>query len=105
VEFARVARLGELPLNRGRLVRLGGCDISVWRLPQGVYAIENVCPHQHFSMLHQGSLSGIELSCPMHGWTFALDTGKNVNGSGRLRRFGVRVNGGIVEVEVPGEAW
>jgi nitrite reductase (NADH) small subunit len=105
VEFARVARLEELPLNRGRLVRLGGCDISLWRVPQGVYAIGNVCPHQHFSMLHQGSLSGIEVSCPMHGWTFALDTGRHVDGSGRVRCFAVRVTEGVVEVEVPGEAW
>lgn len=43
--------------------------------------------------------------CALHGARFDLATGKCVGGAYRdLRRFGVRVTGGMIEVAVPDAA-
>jgi 3-phenylpropionate/trans-cinnamate dioxygenase ferredoxin subunit len=101
MEFVKVARLSEIPLGRGKLIRLEGEEVALWRTEGQVYAINNVCPHQHFSMLHQGTVKGIELTCPMHGWTFSLDDGRATTGNGRARVYHVKVEGEDVYVEKP----
>ena len=101
MEFVRVARVSEIPERRGKLVRLDNEEIALWRAEGKLYAINNVCPHQHFSMLHEGELKGIELTCPMHGWTFRLDTGTPTVGSGKAKTYNVKIEGDTVFVEKP----
>lgn len=103
VEFVKVAHLAELSNRRGRLVRVGGREIALWRVDGRVYAIDNVCPHQHFSMLHQGTLNGILLTCPMHGWTFSLEDGRATTGNGRAKTYQVKVEGGSVFLMINGQ--
>jgi nitrite reductase (NADH) small subunit len=76
-------------------------DIALFAVDDQVYAVRNDCPHQHFSMLHEGMLHGCELTCPMHGWRFDLRIGGATTGGGQLKRFQVRVLGDEVWVEVP----
>ncbi len=97
--FVRVARLSDIPEGRSAKVKLGDDDIALWHVRGKVYAIANVCAHQHFSELHRGILSGLTVSCPMHGWTYALETGIAVSGSGRVRTYNVKVEGDVVYLE------
>lgn len=99
MEFVKVARTSDLPERRGKLVHLEGEEIALWRVETKIYAINNVCPHQHFSMLHQGTIEGIYLTCPMHGWTFCLQDGRPKIGDGRARVYHVKVEGENVLVE------
>jgi NAD(P)H-dependent nitrite reductase small subunit len=105
LEFVKVARISDLPGHRGKLVRVGDEEIALWRVNGKVYAISNVCPHQHFSMLHQGALEGIHVTCPMHGWTFSLEDGNPSSGNGRAKTYQVRVVGEDVFVERPKNKW
>jgi NAD(P)H-dependent nitrite reductase small subunit len=99
--FVRVARMSEIAEGRSARVRLGDEDIALWRVRGKLYAIGNVCSHQHFSELHRGILSGLTVSCPMHGWTYSLETGIAVSGSGRVRTYAVKVEGDSVYIEQP----
>jgi NAD(P)H-dependent nitrite reductase small subunit len=105
VEFVRVARISDLRERRGTLVRLEGEEIALWRVDGKVYAINNVCPHQHFSMLHQGSLQGLHVTCPMHGWSFSLEDGRAQTGNGRARTYQVKQEGDAVFIEKPEPHW
>lgn len=105
MEFAKVARVSEISEKRGRLVNLEGEEIALWRVEGKIYAINNVCPHQHFSMLHQGTLDGTYLTCPMHGWTFSLENGIPKTGNGRAKVYQVKVEGDDVLVEIPSGRW
>jgi nitrite reductase/ring-hydroxylating ferredoxin subunit len=52
-----------------------------------------------------GRLSGLTISCPMHGWTFSLLDGREENGFGRVRTRRVIVEGDDVYVEELRPSW
>ena len=98
-EFERVARIDEITPTRPKRVMAGGLEIVLFRAGNEIFAIENLCPHQHFSVFHQGVLDGYILTCPMHAWSFDIRSGKAVTGSGRLRTFELRVVGNEVLIK------
>ena len=105
MEFVKVARTSDLHDRRGTLVHSEGEEIALWRVNGKVYAINNICPHQHFSMLHQGTLDRLCVTCPMHGWMFSLEDGSPKFGNGRAKTYTVKVEGEYVLVEKPVPAW
>ena len=98
-EFERVARIDEITPAHPKRAKVGGLEIVLFRAGNEVFAIENLCPHQHFSVFHQGVLDGYILTCPMHAWSFDIRSGKAVTGSGRLRTFELRVVGNEVLIK------
>lgn len=96
MKFIRVASVEEIPSRRGKLVQVDGEDIALFKVSDRVYALNNVCAHQHFSALHEGTLTGLCVSCPMHGWTYSLETGIAATGEGRVKTYPVKVEGGLV---------
>jgi len=96
-----VARVTDIPERKSKLVRIGDDDIALWRVDGKIFAISNVCAHQHFSALHQGTLEGLAVRCPMHGWTYSLETGKAQSGDGRVKTYRVEIRGGEVFLEGP----
>ncbi len=105
MEFVKAARRSDLREGRPTVVRIEGEDIVLWPVDGTIYAINNVCPHQHFAMLHQGIRDGLHLTCPMHGWTFSLVDGHPVTGNGHAKTYQVKVEGDDVYVERPTSAW
>jgi nitrite reductase/ring-hydroxylating ferredoxin subunit len=103
--FVRIARLSDLPEKRGTWFLVGGEEIAVWRVGGNLYAVGNLCPHQHAPAMHIAHLSGLTLTCPMHGWTFSLEDGKEERGMGRLRTYRVAVVGDEVYVQEPRPSW
>jgi nitrite reductase/ring-hydroxylating ferredoxin subunit len=101
--YIKVARLSELGERRSKKVTVGDDEVALWRVEGTVFAINNVCAHQHFSSLHQGILDGRTVTCPMHGWTYLLDSGRETHGNGRVRIYGVRIVGDDVFVECPAD--
>jgi len=99
--YTKVARLSELREKRGRKVTVGDDEIALWRINGVVYAINNVCSHQHISAMHDGILEGLTVACPMHGWTYSLETGEPVFGNGRIKTFRVKIEGDEVYIELP----
>jgi len=95
-EFVKVTRVDALHEQRGTLVQVDGEDIALFKRDGVIYALNNVCSHQHFSKLHDGEIREMTVTCPMHGWTYDLRSGKAINGSGRVRTYHVRVKDGDV---------
>ncbi|MFO0809093.1 MAG: Rieske 2Fe-2S domain-containing protein [Gemmataceae bacterium] len=50
-------------------VRLDGYDIALFRTPEGVAALDDVCPHRRMR-LSLGDVVDGRLQCRYHGWTF-----------------------------------
>ena len=104
-EFIRVAIVSEIPERKCKLIVLEDEHVGLWRVNGRIYAINNICPHQHISSLHQGTLEGLCVTCPMHGWTFSLETGAATFGTGQAKTYRVSVEGGNVFVEKPVGFW
>ncbi len=97
--FLRVARTWEIPEGRAGKFQVGDEEIALWHIGGRFFAIANRCPHEHFALLHQGTLDGLAVTCPMHGWTFDLVSGQALKGDGRVRTYAVKVEGSDVLVE------
>jgi nitrite reductase/ring-hydroxylating ferredoxin subunit len=98
-EFERIARMDEVTPTCPKRVTVGGREIVLFRVGNEIFAVENICPHQQFSVFHQGILDGYTIICPMHAWSFDVRSGKAVAGNGRLKTFELRVVGNEVLIK------
>jgi NAD(P)H-dependent nitrite reductase small subunit len=105
VEFVKVARASDIPERRNKVIHLGNEQIALWHANGRFYAINNVCPHQHIPALHKGILNGDKVTCPMHGWTYSLETGVAEFGDGKVKTYRVKVEGEDIFVEKPMSTW
>ena len=76
---------------------MNGKEVVLFRLPDGVYALDNVCSHE-YSRLSEGEVWDGRIYCAKHGSSFDIKTG-TVSGLPATRpveRLDVKVeNGGI----------
>ncbi len=101
--FVSVGPLDELAIGKGRCVALGGRDVALFRLDEGLFAIDNTCPHRG-GPLAEGDVTGCVVYCPLHAWSFDLRTGVSPgNPRAAVETFPVRVVEGRVEIAVPPE--
>lgn len=78
-----------------------GSEVVVLNLSGRLTAFANTCPHAGMP-LAEGELSGCVITCPFHGYSFDVFTGKNTDfpDDVPLIRYPVRVQNGRVEVDV-----
>jgi nitrite reductase (NADH) small subunit len=70
-----LGRLDEIPLGEGRVFRVDGRDIAVFRCRDGeVHATDAACPHRG-GPLADGLVGDGTVVCPLHGCVFDLRTG------------------------------
>lgn len=64
-------------------------------------ALLNVCPHAGLP-LGEGEVNGRTITCPFHGYTFDMATGRNVDfeGDAPATVLPVRIQDGKVEVDI-----
>jgi nitrite reductase/ring-hydroxylating ferredoxin subunit len=84
-------------------VPVAGGAVVVVRLGAELRAYRNRCLHQD-SPLEGGWVRDGVISCPLHFWRYRFDDGAHIGGRGGLERFPVRVEDGVVVVEVPDPA-
>jgi 3-phenylpropionate/trans-cinnamate dioxygenase ferredoxin component len=101
IGFEKVAQTHEITPARPKRIIIGTVECVLFRVGDEIFALENLCPHQRYSVFHQGIVEQFTITCPMHGWSFDLRTGNAVTGSGRLKIFEVCVDKNDVWVKTP----
>ena len=101
--LVKVAEFASLREGTGVSVCVRDIELALFRRTDRVYAVENLCPHQHIPVLAEGGLEGDILTCPMHGWQFDITDGKCVHASCHLRTFETIVKDGAVFIDLPEE--
>ncbi|GBD07639.1 Naphthalene 1,2-dioxygenase/salicylate 5-hydroxylase systems, ferredoxin component [bacterium HR21] len=101
--LVQVCPLEALPVGAVAVVHFDGEDVALVHCREGLFALSNRCAHQHVSVLAAGSLEGLSLRCPRHGWRYDLRTGKALEGSGCLPVYEVQCHKGWIYVERPAE--
>lgn len=100
-EWIEVGRLEDIPPLGARVVRTPGGDIAVFRnADDEVFALRDRCPHKG-GPLSQGIVHGRHVSCPLHDWKIALDSGEAVApDEGCAARFPVSVEAGVIRLSL-----
>jgi nitrite reductase (NADH) small subunit len=96
--WVNACALDDIPVLGARVVeREAGDDIALFRPATGrVFALADRCPHKG-GPLSQGIVAGDTVTCPLHGWNIALDSGNACAPDvGCARRYPVRVANGRV---------
>ena len=89
----------------GRMaVRAGGKQLAIFMHEGRVHACNNRCPHEGYPLV-EGTLEAVAdgtcvLTCQWHNWKFELATGANRYGGDALRIYPVKVEAGVVWVDV-----
>ncbi len=99
-EWVRVADETALRTRMG--VEWSGHRIALFRLPDGVYALDDVCSHE-YSLLSEGEIWESEVYCPKHGSRFDIRSGevRSLPAVAPVRTYPVRVQDGGIYVQWP----
>jgi nitrite reductase/ring-hydroxylating ferredoxin subunit len=97
--FKIACSINELSERKGKRVFINDVDVALFKVEGNVYALSNVCPHQHASVVYDGFLEDDYVLCPSHGWKFNLLTGKQPTGYKGLDPYEVVVIGNDVYVK------
>ena len=99
--FHKVAEVKDIPPGGGKSVQVGDHQIALFNVEGTFYAIGAECTHQG-GPLAEGSLEGTTVTCPWHGASFEIGTGKNLSppAPSEVPSYKVRVEGNDVEVEI-----
>jgi nitrite reductase/ring-hydroxylating ferredoxin subunit len=90
-----VAKADEL--RQGLRVELPGREIAIFRLEDGVYALNDICSHE-YARLSEGEVWGDRVYCPRHGSSFDIRTGSvaGLPATTPVETFPVKIeNGGV----------
>jgi nitrite reductase/ring-hydroxylating ferredoxin subunit len=107
--FAEVCDSDEIFEGKGRRIRFSDDEdhqVAVIRFKGELYCLDNICPHRHADRIHEGLINKHKetVMCPLHGWTYYLKNGENVNklqGLKSLKTHKVFEESGKVYVEKP----
>lgn len=89
--FTKLCRLSELKENEGRKFIVDETEIALIKSNGDVFALDNICPHQHAGIIYDGFVEEGCIVCPAHGWMFDLRTGCLKTGTRGLRSYEVKV--------------
>lgn len=99
--FVPVARVDDIPNDRGLRVELDGIGIGLYRVGTEIHAMEDACPHAGFPLSRGRFVDGV-IVCAAHGLCYDVRTGfdpEHADGF-PIPRFRVRVAEGRVEVDL-----
>ena len=99
-DFSKLCAVGDLKENQGKKFIVGSEEIALFKVKGKFYALSNICPHQHMSIIYDGLLDAGHVFCPAHGWQFNLETGKQCDGRNGLSPYEIKVISDEVWVKV-----
>lgn len=100
-------RAADLQVNQPKRVRTQNGFVVLMRLTDGdVSAFTPICPHANGDLSYGAYFDGA-IECPLHGWRFNVRSGECVEPAGgqNLRTFPVRIDDGVVAVEIARPKW
>lgn len=73
--FVKVGKTSDFLETEGKNVSVNGQEVCIARNKDKFYAFDDLCTHAH-SRLSGGDVEGCEISCPLHGARFSIETGE-----------------------------
>jgi 3-phenylpropionate/trans-cinnamate dioxygenase ferredoxin component len=89
--YTRICSLQELKNNKGQRFIIDEIEIAIFKIEANIYALSNICPHQHTKMIYDGFIEKGCVVCPVHGWMFDLRTGNTPEGGKGLTSYETKI--------------
>ena len=98
--LTKVAETKDLPAGSAKAVEVNGKQVALFNLDGKYYAIDDACTHVGGS-LAEGSVDGNEVTCPLHGATFDITSGKVTGEPAEddVKEYHVIVEGEDIKIE------
>jgi len=106
-KWVDLGNAADFPPGTQKSFRVEGVPVAIFNVAGRFYAIADVCPHAGMP-LGQGELCDKVITCPFHGYSYNVDTGKNVDFPDQeppVHKFPVQTSeAGVLQVNLkPGE--
>ena len=98
--YTKICKVSELKEGQGKRFLVKDIDVALFKVDGEVYALNNICPHQHTALIYDGYIEEDCVVCPAHGWMFNLRTGKQPTGAKGLDSYPVKIIDGEVFARV-----
>jgi nitrite reductase/ring-hydroxylating ferredoxin subunit len=98
--FTELCSVNDLNEAQGKRFIVDETEVALFKVNSNVFAVGNICPHQHTALIYNGFVEDVYVVCPAHGWMFDLRTGKTPSGSRGLEQYEVKIVGDKVFVNV-----
>jgi len=98
--FKQICKFSELSNGKGKRFIVDDKEVAVFKIDSEVYALSNICPHQHTALIYDGFIEDEFVVCPVHGWKFNLKTGRQPGDERGLDSFPVIIQDNDIYVKV-----
>lgn len=98
--FIKTCIVNELKEGEGKRFIIDEVDVAIFKIKDEIFAVHNLCAHQHAAILYDGFIEDEYITCPAHGWQFSLRTGRMPEGRKGIDVYEVFVDLGNVYVKV-----
>lgn len=101
--FVKSVKISELANKHGKLFQLDDeTEVAIFKVYDKVYIVDNVCPHNHAPLMHEGYIENMYVACPIHGFQFHLETGEQPHKMGcKLRTFEHKIENDFIYIKKP----
>lgn len=101
--FVAVGEMEQFLPRVGRVVRMHGAAVAVFRTEGGWYALEDRSPHPKGGPLSEGIVSGHYLYDPLYDWKIDLRDGRvQAPDTGQVKTYPIKAEDGIVKIAAGG---
>ena len=97
--FTKVCTVENLKEKEGKRFLVNDAEVALFKVDGEVYAVSNICPHQHTALIYDGFVENGCVICPAHGWMFSLKTGRMAEYRKGLDSYPVKIVDGHVFVK------
>ena len=103
MSFIKVATVNDIPDGGSKLVEVDDVRVALFKLEDGIYAIEDVCTHDGGPLVEGEVLDGCEVMCPRHGARFDIRTGAALSFPAfeATNSYEVKIEGDDILIESP----
>ncbi|WP_239806881.1 nitrite reductase small subunit NirD [Croceicoccus hydrothermalis] len=101
MNWTDVGALSDIPLRGARMVKTAKGCVAIFRTDEEeLFATSNSCAHKQ-GPLAEGIVHGRKVTCPLHSWTYSLETGEAQGAdAGSIATYPVRTEAGRVLLDV-----
>jgi NAD(P)H-dependent nitrite reductase small subunit len=98
--YQKLCNISELSDRKGKRFIIDETEVALFKVDNEIYALSNICPHQHSALIYDGFIEDDCVVCPAHGWMFELKTGKLKTGKSRLENYPLLIKDDEIYIKI-----